>query len=156
MSFHDGLKGAFLPLACALMFACGVASATRSMFGGTLPFGVTVESDANENSAVAVDLLVVYDTKLVDQLLQLTAADWFRKQRTQFLKDHPNQVDLHSWEWVPSQEFRKLSVSYQAGARKIVLFADYGTDGAHRCVVDPQQPFDLVLGSADVTAEPQK
>ena len=58
-----------------LMLSCSMVSSTRSMFGGRLPFQVTVDPDANENSAVAVDLVVVYDAKLVDKLLELSASE---------------------------------------------------------------------------------
>src|ERR1700736_6576693 len=53
------VRGVTLLLLCESMLACSVASSTRSMFGGRLPFQVTVAPDANENSAVAVDLVVV-------------------------------------------------------------------------------------------------
>jgi type VI secretion system protein len=141
-----------LLITLGLTISCGVASATRSMFGGSLPFNVTIAPDANENSAVAVDLVVVYDSKLVEQLLKKKAADWF-KEKEQFLKDHPNQVDIHPWEWVPSQGVGELTVPYRAGARKVLLFADYSTDGDHRWVVDPQQRFNLLLGNVDFTVE---
>ncbi|MEA2464363.1 MAG: hypothetical protein QOJ98_2110 [Acidobacteriota bacterium] len=53
-----------LLLALGVTFAlasCGVTTKVRSAFGGELPFRVTVAPDANENSAIAVDLVVVYD-----------------------------------------------------------------------------------------------
>ena len=139
-------------LLAASTFCCGAASAARTMFGGRVPFHVTIAGDANDNSAVAVDLVVVYDGRLIDSLLKLRAADWFRQKR-QFVKDHPGQLDVHGWEWVPSQGVGELSVSYQAGARKLVLFADYGTEGDHRALLDPQRPFKLVLGNIDFAVE---
>jgi type VI secretion system protein len=141
-----------LLLFVALGTACSTASKARAMFGGKLPFHVAVAPDANENSAIAVDLLVVYDGKLVDQLLKMRAADWF-VQKAQFVRDHPKQLMVHGWEWVPSQSVGDLVVPYDSGAKKIVLFADYATDGDHRAVVDPQQPFRLTLGPLDFALE---
>jgi type VI secretion system protein len=129
-----------------LMLSC---SSTRSMFGGRLPFQVTVDPDANENSAVAVDLVVVYDAKLVDKLLELSASAWFL-QKNQLVKDHPRQIDIHKWEWVPGQSVKGKSVTYESGAKKIVLFANYVTEGEHRRVIDPQRPFHLTLGALDL------
>jgi type VI secretion system protein len=128
------------------MLSC---SSTRSMFGGRLPFQVTVDPDANENSAVAVDLVVVYDAKLVDKLLELSASAWFL-QKNQLVKDHPRQIDIHKWEWVPGQSVKGKSVTYESGAKKIVLFANYVTEGEHRRVIDPQRPFHLTLGALDL------
>jgi type VI secretion system protein len=135
----------FAALAAA---ACSVASKTRSMFGGKLPFEVEVAPDANEHSAIAVDLIVVYDSRLVEPLMKLRAAEWFA-QKKQYRKDHPKEVEVHEWEWVPSQQVGKLSIAYQSGAQKVVVFADYGTDGDHRAAVEPQQSFDLRLRNID-------
>jgi len=68
--------------------SCSAVSSARSMFGGALPFHVTIAPDANENSAIAVDLVVVYDAKLADELLKLPAAKWFAGKE-QFARDHP-------------------------------------------------------------------
>jgi len=141
-----------LMLLLSTALSCSVASSTRAMFGGRLPFHVTVAPDANENSAVAVDLVVVYDAKLVDQLLKKRAVDWF-KEKQQFRFDHPKQVDVHGWQWVPGQCVGDLSVNYESGARKILLFADYVTEGEHRRALDPQQRFQLILGNIDFAVE---
>ncbi|MEA2237466.1 MAG: type secretion system protein [Thermoanaerobaculia bacterium] len=125
------------------------------MFGGRLPFKVTVAPDANENSAVAVDLVVVYDSKVADDLLKLPASDWFARKQ-QFVKDNPRKVAVHGWEWVPGQRVDDKAVSYEAGAKKIVLFANYATEGVHRRALDPQQPFHLTLGAIDFDAEVNK
>jgi type VI secretion system protein len=148
------VRGVTLLLLVGSMLGCSVASSTRSMFGGRLPFKVTVAPDANLNSALAVDMVVVYDAKVVDQLLKLKASDWFA-QKQQFVKDHPRQiaVPIQGWEWVPSQDVGKKTVTYESGAKKIVLFADYLTEGEHRMVLDPQREFDLTLGALDFTVE---
>jgi type VI secretion system protein len=143
--------GALIAFAAA---SCSAVSSARSMFGGTAPFHVTVAPDANENSAVAVDLVVVYDRKLVDELTKLPAAKWFAGKE-QFAKDHPGQVLIRSWEWVPGQRVGDVAVQYESGAKKIMLFANYLTEGDHRKVLDPQHPFELALDALDFTAEPK-
>ncbi|HKS24477.1 MAG TPA: hypothetical protein VJZ76_16880 [Thermoanaerobaculia bacterium] len=130
------------------LFAC------RSLFGGRLPFQVAIAPDANNNSAVAVDLVIVYDAKLADELLKVRAADWFdAKQKRQFLADHVGKVKVQGWEWVPDQRVEERSVSYEAGARKVIIFASYLSEGDHRAAVDPQQPFRIVLANADFSVE---
>lgn len=122
------------------------------MFGGQLPFEVVIASDANEDSPVAVDLVFVYDKKLLDTLLKTPAVDWFAK-REQFIKDYGNALAVEKWEWVPGQQIEPISVSYRPGARRVVLFADYLSEGDHRATADPQEPFRLVLGARDFSVE---
>jgi type VI secretion system protein len=146
-----------LPAAVAILIAvsaaCSTGAKVRSMFGGLLPMQVSVAPALNENAPVAVDLVVVYDAKVLDALLKLPAAEWFTKKQ-QLVKDYPNGLDVQkSWEWTPGQEIPKQTITYHAGAKKVVLFADYQTDGEHRVTVDPQQPFRLVLGEGDLTVE---
>jgi type VI secretion system protein len=138
--------------AMVLVAGCGVTQKARSMFGGQLPFEVVIASDANEDSPVAVDLVFVYDKKLLDALLKIPATEWFAK-REQFIKDYGNALAVEKWEWVPGQQIDRINVSYRAGARRVVLFADYVTDGDHRATADPQEPFRLVLGARDFSVE---
>lgn len=132
--------------------SCGLPNRVRSMFGGDLPIQVTISPDANEDSPLAVELIVAYDEKIVDELLKLPARKWFAG-REQFLRDHPEKIDSWKWEWTPGQEVAPLEVSYGVGAKRVVLFADYLVPGDHRATVDPQQPFRLVLGDADLAVE---
>ncbi|HJX30137.1 MAG TPA: hypothetical protein VJ885_19710 [Thermoanaerobaculia bacterium] len=122
--------------------------ATRSMFGGDLPFEVRIDHDANQNTPIAVDLVVVYDAKLLDKLESMNAETWFQK-RTQFLADNADMVSSWSWEWVPGQEIPQLSVPYRAGAQQFVVYADYtpapDVTSDYRATVGPQYPFRLIL-----------
>lgn len=141
-----------LVLGCVLISGCGVTQKARSMFGGQLPFDVVVAPDANEDSPVAVDLVFVYDKKLLDTLLKTPSSEWFAK-RDQFIKDYGNALVVEKWEWVPGQQIERLNVAYRPGARRVVLFADYVTEGEHRATADPQEPFRLVLGARDFSVE---
>lgn len=138
--------------ALALSAGCGVTQKARSMFGGQLPFDVIVAADANEDSPVAVDLLFVYDKKLLDALLNIPASEWFAR-REQFVKDYGNALVVEKWEWVPGQQIERINVAYRPGAQRVVLFADYVTEGDHRATADPQEPFRLVLGARDFSVE---
>jgi len=129
--------------------ACSLPTKVRSMFGGELPFNVTLASDANENSAVAVDAVVVYDKNVLEQLMKVPAAEWFKK-KDQFVNDHRGNITVQQWEWTPSQLVPQQTVIYRAGAQKVLLYADYASDGDHRAVVDPQQRFVLVLNKLNL------
>lgn len=141
-----------LAAALGLTLSCGVATARRSMFGGSLPFNVTVDAEANENSAIAFDVVMLYDAKLADELIKLRAGDWFT-QKKQLIRDHPKRMRVRGWEWAPGQKVGDIKVEYSAGAKKVVLFADYATDGEHREIIEPPRRFDVVLGKTDFTVE---
>jgi hypothetical protein len=132
---------------------CSMPTKVRSMFGGGTEFRVNIAPNANENSAVAVDALVVYDAKVLDLLLKTKASDWFAKKQ-QFLSDYRDAIDIKSWEWIPSQAVPKQSLEYHAGAKKVLVFADYATAGDHRAAVDPQQTFTLFLDTLDMKVTP--
>lgn len=141
----------FLYLAVPLLAAaggCGVATATRGMFSGSLQFTAVVAADANENSAIAFDAVVLYDGKIADELLKLRAGEWFMR-KAQFQRDYSRRVDVRGWEWVPGQSVGKQTITYRAGAKKIVLFADYGTEGDHRAAIDPRNAFHVDFRALD-------
>lgn len=130
--------------------------ATRTMFGGDLPFEVRIDHNANQNTPIAVDLVVVYDAKLLDKLEAMNAETWFQK-RTQFLADNADMVTSWSWEWVPGQEIPQQSVPYRAGAQQFVVYADYtpvpDVTSDYRATVGPQYPFRLILQETTFSIE---
>ena len=132
--------------------SCGLPTRVRSMFGGELPLSVAVAPEANRNSPIAVELVIAYDGKALDELLKMPAGDWFRK-REQFLRDHPGGVDTWKWEWIPGQKVEDVELSYRVGAKGGVLFADYATPGEHRARINPHQPARLVFDATDFTVE---
>jgi type VI secretion system protein len=143
-----------LILIVPLLFAaaCGLPNRVRSMFGGELPIQVSISPDANENTPLAVELIVVYENKIVDKLLEKKAREWF-SGREQFLRDYADHVKSWKFEWTPGQEVAPLELSYGVGAKRVVLFADYVTPGEHRASIDPQRPFRLILGQSELKLE---
>lgn len=115
-------------------------------FGPKVTFRVDAASAANLNSPVAVDLVLVYDKKLVEELLAMPAADWFEK-RNQFERDSmgKKRLEFRSWEWAPGQEL-ETEVRYSRKGNAAFLFARYLTPGDHRIRIDPYETFRLVLG----------
>ena len=134
---------------------CGVASKTKSLFGGDLKMVVTVSENLNQSSPVAVDLVVIYDKALLEQIQALSARDWFR-QREQWARDFPKGFDLWSWEWVPEQQIPDQTLSFRLGTSGAFLFADYLEPGAHRQAVDIHEHFYLDLRDSSFSVSPLK
>lgn len=145
-----------LALLLAALSAAGCSSfGLDRWFGGKLAVRVTVAPDLNELSPVAVELLVVYDKKLLATLQQMTAEQWFQ-QRDQLLQQYSqarHELDHWKWEWVPGQVVPQQVCKYGIGARGALVFADYFSPGDHRASVDPFRPLLLNLGADGFTAE---
>ena len=91
---------------------------------------------ANQNSPVAIDIVLVRDESMIDRLNELTAAKWFGA-RADLLKTYPAALSYRSWEVVPGQALRVPGASF--GSTRVVavfVFANYTAPGAHRLRVE--------------------
>lgn len=104
-----------------------------------------VDERANGNAPVPVDLVLVSDEALVEQVLGMTAADWFSR-RDQVRRDYPRTVQVHSWELVPGQTVPRQDIRRLDDLWAAVVFAHYDTDGPHRLRVDTYTDLTLRLG----------
>jgi hypothetical protein len=93
---------------------------------------ISLDADANNQSATAVDLLIVYDPALLKVLMKMDAKTYY--QTTEQIKlDYPEMLDIWHWELAPGQVVRDYSIErradYPAGA---IIFANYYTPAPHR------------------------
>lgn len=127
-------------LALALVTACGGHPQA-------LKVGVEAEPDANNNSPIAVAVLVVYDRGVMRELSKLSAADWF-EQAEQRQRDNPDMrdFDVVSWEIMPGQRIKDLTMQLQGREAEGLVFADYLAEGEHRTRFNPVKQILVVLG----------
>lgn len=122
----------------------------------TRGFEVVAAPDANQESPVPVDLVLLGSEPLVALIAGLTARQWF-DQRSQLLRDHPKDLDYRGWEFVPGQVATIDEFPFES-RRGVALFvfADYLSEGAHRVRVDPLEKFRLRLEASGFVVEPMK
>lgn len=118
---------------------------------------VHVSSDANNNNPVAVDLVLVSDKKLLQELMKMSASEWFEK-RHQVALDYPKETSLGAgrWEWVPGQQVKvdRVTVKYEVVGG--VVFANYFNAGPHRAPIDPRKGILITLGEEDLCVQSLK
>jgi len=144
-------------LTCGILFlllftACPkvkVPKTVRKVSGGgdsKLDVKVHVSPKANNNNPVAVDLVLVQDKKLLQELMKMSAKEWFEK-RQQVELDHPKETALATqrWEWVPGQQVKVDRVPVKFEIAGGVVFANYFNAGAHRASIDPRKGILITL-----------
>ncbi len=156
------LAAGLVALLVAGAVGCGIGeklselkTGAYSAFGAKLNVAVHISPNANLNSPVALDLVIIYDPQLLSRVLGMTAQQWF-DQKAQILRDYRQGegLDCWSWEWVPGQEVGRLKLPLEATAKGAVLFARYLTPGAHRIRIDPTQDIDIFLGEKTFHVRP--
>lgn len=97
---------------------------------------VTIAPDANQNSPVAVDLVLVTNDKLLKLLQKLPVADWFQ-HRAEWELDNPKTLVVRSWQWIPGQTVAPIPLPLPGGVRGALVFANYNAPGALPVLVNP-------------------
>jgi type VI secretion system protein len=142
----------FVALVTVTASSCGYWTRTRAFFGAKIQMSVAVSPGANLNNPVAVEMLLVYDDKLLETLLKTPAREWFDK-REQFRQDNPEGTGFDSWrwEWVPGQTVAPQTLPLRANAKAGLVFANYVSAGDHRARIDGKKSFTVSLGDRTFT-----
>lgn len=160
------LRRALLGAALAgLLAGCGAVSGLKSMVG-LGPKAVTPDwrtlslraaDDANGNSALAVDIVMVKDLALLDALMTMPASKWFAS-RADLQRSYPEGLAVLSFEIVPGQTIRIDARRWRDHAAWAALaYAGYGAAGAHRARLLLESPgYTIQLGALDLTASDLK
>jgi len=91
-----------------------------------------VASNANTNSPIPFDVVILRDKDLLKEISKMDAVAWFgAKGRCNYRGGPKAKVQFHSWEFVPGQTFR-VDVLIPVDAKAVLGFADYTTSGDHR------------------------
>lgn len=168
MQNYQGLTRSLFTLAgllsvLLLFTACPkVPKAVRSKVPGAsgdskLDVKVHVSPRANNNNPVAVDLVLVRDKKLLQELMKMSASEWFEK-RHQVELDNPKETGLAAgrWEWVPGQQVKLDLVPVKLEISGGVVFAKYFSAGTHRAPIDPRKGVLITLGDENLCVQSLK
>jgi hypothetical protein len=145
------------------MAGCAVMHPTKSfhqLIGHppSLALQVHLAPQANEDSVVRFDAVVVENKSLEKTISKMDAATWFStgdKGRCSYRGGPKAKVQFYSWELVPGQTFR-LDVPTGTRARAVFGFADYFTPGIHRIslLTTGKQAVEMTAKGVHVLSQP--
>ncbi|KRB67894.1 hypothetical protein [Noviherbaspirillum sp. Root189] len=93
---------------------------------------ISAADDANANSALAVDLVLVKDKAVLDALLTMPASKWFTSRRD-LQRTFPEAFTVYQYEMVPTQAVRLDEKHFgKERAWAAFVFANYAAPGEHR------------------------
>ena len=147
-------------LASMLLFlisSCGIAARTRKLFGDKQEIKIDISAKLNEDHPIAIDLVHVYDEKLLEMLREMPAKTWFAK-RQQIKRDYRLGVGLDCWqkEWVPGQSIDDYNLPLKPKAKGAFVFANYYTPGEHRFSIDPFDDIEIYFFEKDFVVKVQE
>ena len=145
----------FICIISTAVLSCGIGVRTRSLFGERLDVKVKIADQANHNSPIALDLLLVYDKALLEELLTLSSREWFER-RDQIMRDYMEgrHLDTWAWEWAPGQRVPAKELPLKAKAKAGLVFAQYTTPGVHRVRINPHHDITIHLLDEEFYVEP--
>lgn len=150
--------GARTKRAILLVMAVGLSWATGC--SSTLPprrylIEVATSAKANRNSPIPVTLVAVRDPKLFEQIVKLSAKQWY-EQREQMRRDFPSGTAFSEWDWefVPGQAPPPIFIEIDGQALGGILFANYRSPGDHRFRIGAAQRMRIDLLDDDFAITP--
>jgi type VI secretion system protein len=148
-----------------LLPGCGVFDGARSMLGmGPKPvephwnsLALLAQEDANNNSALAVDIVFIKNQSVLDALMVMPAAKWF-SSRADLQRSFPETLGVLSYELVPSQTIKVGEALWRdQAAWAVLVFANYSSPGEHRARLMLNTPGYVVqLGAFSFSASDLK
>lgn len=136
-------------------FMGGGKSAPKGPPVNVRKISIIAEKNANQDGAVAVELVLIYDASVAGEIMNMQAREYFQVSE-QKKRDNPNIIKGYRWELTPGQSVINESVSL--GGKKpfaAVIFADYITPGDHRIRIGTGEHLEVILKRGSFWAGPK-
>ncbi|HEX3095207.1 MAG TPA: hypothetical protein VHW72_21380 [Candidatus Angelobacter sp.] len=116
---------------------------------------VGIDPDANRNSPVALDVVLIKDKNFWKAAPAMSAKDWFA-QKNDLQRRYGKKMQVQSWEWVPGQPIGPITVKAPRGLSGAMVFANYPTPGTHSAPLPLGSKININLQKDDFTMEQGK
>lgn len=137
------------PIGCGLMHR---ATRVAHVSSGKLSLQVAISPAANQNSPVAVDIVLIKDKGFFKTAQGMTASDWFSK-KSALQRQNPKATEVKSWEWIPGQTVEPISFVVPVDVQATMMFANYASAGPHSAVLPTSGKVAIVLEDQDFTVD---
>ncbi len=116
---------------------------------------VGIDANANKNSPVALDVVLIKDKNFWKTAPAMTAKDWFA-QRSDLQRRYGKKLQVTSWEWVPGQPIAPITVKIPRRLSGAMVFANYSSPGTHSAPLPLGGKISISLQQDDFTMEAGK
>lgn len=127
---YSRILSGFLLISLSVLVSCSVTNKALNVVGlgknnDIKKISVEASFNSNLDTAVAIDLLFIYDDAITPVLSELTGPGWFQ-DRDALIKRYSNDVDVVSLEVVPLSVIDKVSLpANHKKAKNVLMFANY-------------------------------
>ncbi|MDR2781791.1 MAG: hypothetical protein LBB21_05075 [Holosporaceae bacterium] len=101
---------------------------------------LVIEENMNNNGAVKLHIIIVYDEEVDGELKKMSAYQYFRRV-DQLIKDHPDKLKIFEWELVAKERIIPwVKVEYPNNHMLPIVayvFAKYSGSGEYRAKIPP-------------------
>ena len=106
---------------------------------------ILVDKNVNDNSAVALDLVVVCDESLNSEIGKMTAEEYFHR-KSDLVAINADKILVWHWEVVPVQKLVNLPINFdEFDPINGYVFAYYANDKVNRVKIPDVQEIKIVL-----------
>jgi type VI secretion system protein len=143
------LSAAACVAASGLLSGCGALSTAKTTLGKVMTLVglggvrlswrevvIAASDGANQNTATAVDVVLVLEETMVEKVVALPAHKWM-EARSDLLKTYPGALSVRSFEVAPGQILQVPGERFGTpNVIAVFVFADYLSPGDHRMKVE--------------------
>lgn len=112
----------------------------------------SIAPNANNDSPVELDVVLIKDKALWKTAPSMTAKDWFA-QKQDLERRYRNKLIVSFWEWVPGQPIEPIVIRVPRRLNGAMVFANYPTPGSHSAPIPKGGKVAIVLKEDDFTLE---
>jgi type VI secretion system protein len=115
-----------------------------------LNLDVGIDPDANKNSPVAMDVVLIKDKNFWKAAPDMSAKDWFAR-KNDLERRYGKKLQVTSWEWVPGQPIAPITVKVPRWLYGAMVFASYPSPGSHSAPLPAGGKVSISLEEQDFT-----
>jgi type VI secretion system protein len=120
-----------------------------------LDLNVGIDKAANNDSPVALDVVLIKDKAFWKTAPAMAATQWFA-QKDALERRYGKKLQVSSWEWIPGQPIPPINIKVPRWLKGAMVFASYPSPGTHSAPLSAGRKVSIDLQQDDFTLEVTK